>query len=410
LQKKNLKIHRLTRRYVQGTNPSGTFMKRVNILFFLFALGGCAMPPPPVKSHETALSSDYYGSFRGDLITKALDDGRRLELIQPYAFEDAAGKLWGVPAKTVVDGASIPQAFWSVTGGPFSGKYRNASVIHDHYCVEKTDTWKNVHLVFYNAMRANEVDPIKAKLMYAAVYNYGPRWIGVALEDKQKIISGSPILLDDAKNKIIEHISENDPSISEINEMSDRLSKIENIEQLENLLYEHANCTPILTQSDASNTAVSEDVKRTIILCGLSDTSKEYAAIINLKILVSKLNKILHAQRYFLLPIIDEYVDSPTSKRWDEITEWSLNTYGLVKVGIRSVLDINDSELQTISPQLDDVFGVLTQRAVMLSPILSGPPKSKEEMASWVSNYRILVAKLESKLVALENRLVELEH
>jgi hypothetical protein len=383
---------------------------KVIILFLLFALGGCAMSSPTVTSHEAAFASDYYGSFKGDLITRVLDDGRRLELIQPYAFEDADGKLWGVPVKTVVDGASIPQVFWSITGGPFSGKYRNASVIHDYYCVEKTDTWENVHLVFYNAMRANGVDSIKAKLMYAAVYNFGPRWIGVLLEDKQKMIIGRPILLEDSKTKIIKYISDNDPSISEIHKISDRLSQIESIEQLENLLYEHANCTPILANSGANNAVLSEDVKRTIILCGLSETSKKYAARENLKILVSKLAEILNTQRYFLLPAIDEYVNSPTSERWDEITEWSSNIYGLVKVGIRSVLDVNDSELQSISPQVDDVFRVLTYRAVMLSPILNGPPKSKEEMASWVSDYRILVANLESNLIAIENRLLELEN
>ena len=71
-------------------------MERVTILLILFALGGCAMPPPKVTSHEVALASDYYGSFKGDLITRALGDGRRLELIQPYAFEDVDGKLWGV--------------------------------------------------------------------------------------------------------------------------------------------------------------------------------------------------------------------------------------------------------------------------------------------------------------------------
>ena len=130
-------------------------MGRATILLIIFALEGCAMLPPKVTSHEVAASSDYYGSFKGDLITRALEDGRRLELVQPYAFEDATGKLWGVPAKTLVDGASIPQVFWSITGGPFSGKYRNASVIHDYYCVAKTDAWENVHLVFYNGMRAN---------------------------------------------------------------------------------------------------------------------------------------------------------------------------------------------------------------------------------------------------------------
>ena len=253
------------------------------------------------------------------------------------------------------------------------------------------------------------VGSAKAKLMYAAVYNFGPRWIGVAFEDKQKLISGRPVLLDEAKNKIFKYISENDPSISEIKELSDQLTQIDSIEQLENILYEHANCTPILSHSGANNAAVSEDVKRTIILCGLSETSRRYAAIKNLRTLVSKLNELLTAQLYYLLPAIDEYVDSPTSERWDNIAEWSRNVYGLVKLGIRSVLDINDAELQSISPTVDDVFGVLAQRAVMLSPILDGPAKSKEEMASWVSSYRILVARLESRLVALDNRLVELE-
>ena len=34
----------------------------------------------------------------------------------------------------VVDGASIPSVFWSIIGAPYTGKYRDASVIHDYYC------------------------------------------------------------------------------------------------------------------------------------------------------------------------------------------------------------------------------------------------------------------------------------
>ena len=100
-------------------------------------------------------------------------------------------------------------AFWSIIGGPFEDKYREASVIHDHYCDEKTDTWQNVHLVFYNGMRAHGVDPLKAKLMYAAVYNFGPRWLKVRPGDKAAIlISGQPILLEFAKEAIVKFISE----------------------------------------------------------------------------------------------------------------------------------------------------------------------------------------------------------
>jgi Protein of unknown function (DUF1353) len=45
-----------------------------------------------------------------------------------------------VPAGAIVGGASIPQVFWSIIGGPFEDKYREASVIHDYYCEQKSDT------------------------------------------------------------------------------------------------------------------------------------------------------------------------------------------------------------------------------------------------------------------------------
>ena len=114
--------------------------------------------------------------YIGELITKALPDGRMLELVQPYGFEDSNGRQWGVPAGTVVDGASIPSIFWSLVGGPFSGKYRNASVIHDYYCDTKHRDWRSVHKVFHEAMLVSEVSEKKAKVMYYAVYRFGPRW------------------------------------------------------------------------------------------------------------------------------------------------------------------------------------------------------------------------------------------
>src|SRR5690606_6494125 len=58
----------------------------------------------------------------------------------------------------------------------FEGPYRNASVIHDVACDQKQRPWRDVHRAFYTAMLAAQVDPIKAKIMYGAVYQFGPRW------------------------------------------------------------------------------------------------------------------------------------------------------------------------------------------------------------------------------------------
>jgi Protein of unknown function (DUF1353) len=115
------------------------------------------------------------GEFMGKLVVSFLPDGRNVKLEEPFGFVDPRGKRWDVPAGMVSDGASIPQVFW-ITHPPFTGKYRSAAVIHDHYCQTKSQRWQDVHGVFYDAMRAAGVDERTAKVLYAAVYNFGPRW------------------------------------------------------------------------------------------------------------------------------------------------------------------------------------------------------------------------------------------
>lgn len=114
--------------------------------------------------------------FTGRLVAELLDDGRRVKLIEKYTYVDPSGEVWEVPAGTIVDGASIPKPFWGLIGGPFEGKYRNASVVHDYYCDEKTRSWKKVHRMFFDAMVEAGVEQRLAKTMYYAVYFFGPRW------------------------------------------------------------------------------------------------------------------------------------------------------------------------------------------------------------------------------------------
>ncbi|MDP0500697.1 MAG: DUF1353 domain-containing protein [Verrucomicrobiota bacterium JB022] len=117
-----------------------------------------------------------FGRYTGRLILEPLSDGRRMRVVEDFGFHDVDDAAWPVPIGAKVDGASIPRALWSVIGGPFAGKYRAASVVHDFYCDVRSKPWKSVHRVFYNAMRASGVSEPQAKLMYAAVYFAGPRW------------------------------------------------------------------------------------------------------------------------------------------------------------------------------------------------------------------------------------------
>lgn len=116
------------------------------------------------------------GHFSGDLVLKVLPDGRNMELVQPFSYTDGRGISWPVPAGTRVDGASIPSPFWSIIGAPFTGRFRDLSVIHDYYCQTRSRHWKAVHRVFLDGMLARGVDAVQAQLMYLAVYRFGPRW------------------------------------------------------------------------------------------------------------------------------------------------------------------------------------------------------------------------------------------
>jgi len=122
------------------------------------------------------LGGSEFGSFEGKVQAEWLPDGRSMRLLAPFAYTDPAGVIWEAHAGAVVDGASIPRVAWSGIGGPFTGKYRNASVVHDVACDAKKAQWEEVHEAFYWAMRASGVKDWRAKVMYGAVYHFGPRW------------------------------------------------------------------------------------------------------------------------------------------------------------------------------------------------------------------------------------------
>lgn len=119
-----------------------------------------------------------FGSYTGTPpVIRLLDDGRKAELAESIAYHAAGGIDWPVPKDSILDGASIPRAFWTLIGGPFEGKYRNASIVHDHYCDHHHDrTWQDTARMFYAAMRCSGVGAIKAKIMFYAVYRFGPKW------------------------------------------------------------------------------------------------------------------------------------------------------------------------------------------------------------------------------------------
>jgi hypothetical protein len=134
--------------------------------------------------------------YTGELLLRPLDDGRMMEVQQPFGYVDANRQPWNVPAKAVVDGASIPRVFWSVVGGPWDGRYREASVIHDWFCAVRTRPWQQVHRVFYEAMLTSRVEPRLARLMFLAVRYAGPSWDELTIRNARILSRDGTVRLD----------------------------------------------------------------------------------------------------------------------------------------------------------------------------------------------------------------------
>ena len=138
-----------------------------------------AQEKPPTQSNSAAAQASTtlpVGHFVGVVKTLWDDNGRDMTILEDFSYVDADGVIWKAPAGSLTDGASIPQIAWSFVSGPFEGRYRKAAVVHDAACRKEDRSWESAHLMFYHAMLTAQVDETQAKIMYGAVFHYGPRW------------------------------------------------------------------------------------------------------------------------------------------------------------------------------------------------------------------------------------------
>jgi hypothetical protein len=145
-----------------------TFSRR----YFFYGVAGIAALRPSRK----ASAQSSCGFNPSEPTVKLLKSGRNVRLMERYEFVDQIGRAWPVPSETISDGASIPQIFWSIIGGPFEGPYRGPSIIHDYYCEKRTRKSSEVHAMFHDAMLCARVGYRRAFIMAEAVKRFGPSW------------------------------------------------------------------------------------------------------------------------------------------------------------------------------------------------------------------------------------------
>jgi Protein of unknown function (DUF1353) len=142
----------------------------------LCGLAGCAGKSAPAWNAVAARPQHPWGYYSGNVDARWENDGRNMTLLDELRYVDPEDVVWVAPAGSIVDGASIPRSLWSFMGGPFEGKYRNASVLHDVAYDQHIRPWEQCDRMFYNAMRCSGVSAVEAKTMYFALHRFGRHW------------------------------------------------------------------------------------------------------------------------------------------------------------------------------------------------------------------------------------------
>ena len=149
-------------------------MRAYWVILISILLFGCAGDKSWVRFAQK--QSNKWGHYSGYVEARWENDGRSMTLLNELRYTDPQGAVWIAPAGSQVDGASTPRSLWSLMGGPFEGKYRNASVLHDVAYDQKTKPWPECDRMFYNAMRCSGVGAVDAGMMYYTLRKFGRHW------------------------------------------------------------------------------------------------------------------------------------------------------------------------------------------------------------------------------------------
>jgi len=187
----------------------------VVVCFIALLLSSCIFGGKKAGTIERVKPTSPWGYFSGPIETRWEADGRTMTLLNELRYTDPKGVLWIAPAGSQVDGASLPRALWSFFGGPFEGKFRNASVLHDVAYDQKSRPWQQVDRMFYDAMRCSGVGAVQAKTFYYALYRHGRHWKSQKKpEDQSRSTAVNPAEVD----AIQQWIRNNDPTLDQIDE------------------------------------------------------------------------------------------------------------------------------------------------------------------------------------------------
>jgi hypothetical protein len=115
-------------------------------------------------------NTDWLRSTRGE------DRAMLVTARSTLAFERPNGEIVTPVAGLIFDGQSIPMLLWfALAMSPFTGKSREAAMIHDHLCKVQDRDYRDAHRVMYEGMRSRGMW-FRGRLMYWGLLIGGSKW------------------------------------------------------------------------------------------------------------------------------------------------------------------------------------------------------------------------------------------
>lgn len=185
---------------------------------------GCAGDKTPAWVRDASKQQNKWGHYSGYVEARWENDGRSMTLLSELRYTDPDGVVWIAPAGSQVDGASIPRSLWTIMGGPFEGRYRNASVLHDVAYTQHTKPWPVCDQMFYNAMRCSGVNTVNAGTMYYSLRKFGHHWKAPKAEPVKvgdEIVARAESVNQGDINATRDWIRNSDPSLQQIDQRAD---------------------------------------------------------------------------------------------------------------------------------------------------------------------------------------------
>ena len=203
-------------------------MRALFVLIASALLFACAGDKTPAWVRGASKTRNKWGHYSGYVEARWENDGRTMTLLNELRYTDPDGVVWIAPAGSVVDGASIPRSLWSLMGGPFEGRYRNASVLHDVSYDQKTRPWSVCDRMFYNAMRCSGVSGVEAGTMYYALRKFGHHWKApkaAPVKVGEEIVARAEPVDQGDINATRDWIRNSDPNLEQIEQRADAVSR-----------------------------------------------------------------------------------------------------------------------------------------------------------------------------------------